>query len=89
MSCPHCPPPPFILYIKSSGGSGEDSDPKSGGGGGGRGNGHYNPFDNPPEDFELRLQDVDLDAELVPHPGEELTGFVLKSKDGGPGKELC
>eukprot|EP00731_Ephydatia_muelleri_P006564 Em0003g812a len=59
-----------------------------GGGGGRRGNGHYNPFDNPPEDFELRLQDVDLDAELVPNPGQESTGFELKSRDGAAPPKL-
>ncbi|KAL5502748.1 hypothetical protein EMCRGX_G009569 [Ephydatia muelleri] len=71
-----------------------DSDKRSGGGGvgggggGRRGNGHYNPFDNPPEDFELRLQDVDLDAELVPNPGQESTGFELKSRDGAAPPKL-
>ncbi len=43
--------------------------------------GRYDPLANPPEDFELKPQDFDIDAELIPSDLDQSTGFVLKAKD--------
>lgn len=43
----------------------------------------YDSLSNPPEDFEMNPQDIDMDAELIPTDMNASSyGFVLRSRDG-------